>query len=465
MKFEQERYTIEEKTVGGRTIRFRAYRGLVYVEHPVDVTYQQMNLFVPEAYAQGGTINGYTAETAPVFVPNSVGGYMPGELEEPGEQRFAPGQPNALFGALERGYVAVAPALRGRTLRDGQGRYTGKAPACLVDYKAAVRYLRALSGKVPGDMERIITNGTSAGGALSSLMGSTGNHPDYAEDLSALGAAPTSDAVFAASCYCPITNLENADMAYEWQFDGVYDYRRMLWQEGKPPVEQQGTMTLEQQALSRELAACFPAYVNSLKLYDRSRLLTLNPDGTGSFRDALMDVVLQSAQRALDSGRDLSGEDWLTIRNGRAEEMDFAGYARAITRMKMAPAFDDLALNSPETDLFGNESIACRHFTGHGMKYSVQSAQRAEENVVRRMNPMAYLSDVQAQKAPHFRIRHGERDRDTSLAISLMLTLKLRQAGCTVDYASPWDVPHAGDYDLPELFDWIDGLCAQRKKR
>ena len=31
--------------------------------------------------------------------------------------------------------------------------------------------------------------------------------------------------------------------------------------------------------------------------------------------------------------------------------------------------------------------------------------------------------------------------------------------GCEVDYHSPWNTPHAGDYDLDELFAWIDGIC------
>ena len=67
--------------------------------------------------------------------------------------------------------------------------------------------------------------------------------------------------------------------------------------------------------------------------------------------------------------------------------------------------------------------------------------------------------DEKAEKAQHFRIRHGECDRDTSLVISAMLTAKLREAGCEVDYHSPWNTPHAGDYDLDELFAWIDGIC------
>ena len=53
----------------------------------------------------------------------------------------------------------------------------------------------------------------------------------------------------------------------------------------------------------------------------------------------------------------------------------------------------------------------------------------------------------------------GEYDRDTSLAISAMLVAKLRAQGCSVDYHVPWGVPHAGDYDLDELFAWIDEIC------
>ena len=29
------------------------------------------------------------------------------------------------------------------------------------------------------------------------------------------------------SAYCPITNLENADSAYEWMYNGVNSYSRM----------------------------------------------------------------------------------------------------------------------------------------------------------------------------------------------------------------------------------------------
>lgn len=35
--------------------------------------------------------------------------------------------------------------------------------------------------------------------------------------------------IFASSDYCPITNLEHADMAYEWMFNGVNSYYMALW--------------------------------------------------------------------------------------------------------------------------------------------------------------------------------------------------------------------------------------------
>ena len=69
---------------------------------------------------------------------------------------------------------------------------------------------------MPGDAEKIISNGTSAGGALSALLGASGNHDDYAAALKEAGAAEERDHIFAVSAYCPSTNLKHVDVAYEW---------------------------------------------------------------------------------------------------------------------------------------------------------------------------------------------------------------------------------------------------------
>ncbi|MGN0342815.1 MAG: subtype B tannase [Roseburia sp.] len=465
MKFDKENYAVEKVTVQDETIKIRAFRNRVYVENPVDPEFQQMNIFAPEAYYRGECINGYNVHTAPVFMPNLVGGYMPGGLGEPaGKLWTTDSVPNTIFKALQHGYVVAVPAIRGRVQQNAAGEYIGKAPACVVDYKAAVRYLRYFAEELPGDTEKIITNGTSAGGALSSLMGATGNHPDYDACLTEIGAAQTRDDIFAASCYCPITNLEHADMAYEWQFLSVNDYHRVHMQmdEGGRPefTAEDGKMTDLQIRVSEDLAALFPAYLNSLDLRDENgNLLQLDQDGNGSFKGYMEKIVLDSAQKALDSGTDVSDKNWLVTENGIAAGMDWHGYAKDVTRMKTAPAFDALSMDSPENDLFGSRNVNLRHFTEYSNNHSLAGGNLAEEHVIRMMNPMNYIEDDEAVKAPHWRIRHGECDRDTSLAISAILALKLQNNKFDVNYHSPWNVPHSGDYDLDELFAWIDEIC------
>jgi len=70
LRLDDSDYTTKTMTVEGRKVVFRAYENLSYVARPVDQTYQTMNIYVPEGYFKGETIHGYTAETAPIFLPN-----------------------------------------------------------------------------------------------------------------------------------------------------------------------------------------------------------------------------------------------------------------------------------------------------------------------------------------------------------------------------------------------------------
>ncbi len=436
----------------GITVEYREFTGLSYVTEPVEPQYQTMNLFVPEAYYRGESIRGYTAQTAPIFLPNTVGGYMPGEADRPGLDFF--GRVNAAFYALARGYVVASPGLRGRTLQDASGRYTGKAPACIVDYKAAVRYLRRNSGRFPGDTEKIVSNGTSAGGALSALLGATGDHPDYEPYLRQLGAADESDRIYASSCFCPIINLDHADMAYEWLFENVTEYsaQRIDMVDNKPNfVPISGTLTDEQLRLSALARKEFAPYLGSLHL--------AGPDGApldeASFRAYLKRLVIESAQRALSRGQDLSALDWITTDGGSVRDLDFEAYLQFNKRMKTPLPFDSISLDSPENDLFGSEDVNCRHFTP--LAASIGGGTLAEPEVIRMMNPMNYVGA--AKTARHWRIRHGAADRDTSLAIPALFTLLLRSRGLEVDFHAPWGIQHMGDYELDSLFAWIDSIC------
>ena len=164
-------------TVDGKKVAFRAYENRVYVAHPVDTTYQSMNIYVPEGYFKGRTINGYTAKTAPIFMPNTVGGYMPGEPGSPSENDRMTGGANAILVALSKGYVVAAPGARGRTNQGADGSYTGKAPALIVDMKAAVRYLRHNAGRLPGDTEKSFPTEPVPAGLCHLLWGRQGTAP------------------------------------------------------------------------------------------------------------------------------------------------------------------------------------------------------------------------------------------------------------------------------------------------
>ena len=110
-----------------------------------------------------------------------------GERQGPPPAPGTPAGPDAITAALLRGLVVACPGARGRTLRGADGRWTGKAPAAIVDLKAAVRWLRAQADRMPGDTRRIVSNGTSAGGALSSLLGASGDTPAPQAELLASG--------------------------------------------------------------------------------------------------------------------------------------------------------------------------------------------------------------------------------------------------------------------------------------
>lgn len=501
LRFDENRYEIKSCTLEGRTIRYRAFEDLPYCTHPADPI-QRLNIFVPESYYGGCRCGNYDLHSAPIFMPNTVGGYMPGPADKPGYDHK--GRVNAIFCALEHGYVVVSAGIRGRSsgrasreffeggvLRKEEadtGRNVGKAPALLVDCKAAIRYLRYNKDLIPGDTDHIITSGTSAGGALSAMAGASGNDAQFEPYLQEIGAAAAPDDIFAASCYCPIHNLDHADMAYEWQFAGCDDYyhtRHIICSGGLASSVEKGVMNEDQIRVSGELKALFPQYVNSLALTSPStETLTLDADGRGSFLDHVKGYLCRAAQKELDSEKSsarllamgeeecpISGKDFLTIEGGRVTDIDWERYVKTITRMKPAPAFDALDLSSPENKEFGvsdlpltgrkpgEPAIDARHFTEYSYNNSTVGGSMAEEEVIAQINPLSLLG--RADTAPHWRIRHGMFDRDTSVAIPVILGTTLENQGFDVDLELPWGLPHSGDYDLDELFAWIDSICSE----
>lgn len=489
LNFDTSKYEIQTLTLNDKSFKVRAFEKIVYLQHPVDTNYQVMNIYIPEAYFEGKTINGYSAATAPIFFPNQVGGYMPAKPAStkatgmgggmpPMDGRMPQGMPpmpngagpmgggkkqSTVLVALSKGYIVASAGARGRTTKDAQGIYTGKAPAGIVDLKAAIRYLKFNDATMLGNANKIISNGTSAGGAMSTLLGATGNNADYEPYLKALGAAKATDDIYAVSAYCPITNLDNADAAYEWQFTGVNAFKRNMMPSMDNTAKKAdggNVLTAEQIAVSDKLKDLFPEYINSLKLKNsKGEVLTLDASGNGSFKALVKFYVIASAQKALDAGTNLTALTWLTIKDNKVVDLDFDAYVRYMERMKTPPAFDALDLSAGENQLFGTAQIDKQHFTALAVKNSTVSASVVDTKTVKMMNPMQYIGKANTKTAKYWRIRHGSKDKDTGLAIPVVLATYLANKGYVVDFALPWDKTHSGDYDLDELFTWIDSIC------
>jgi len=209
--------------------------------------------------------------------------------------------------------------------------------------------------------------------------------------------------------------------------------------------------------------------VNSLKLKDaEGNALTLDGEGHGSFEELVKKYIISSAQWKLDHPgeeirqmpvpeSDIRKQDSLTIVDGKVTAVDLSAYVKTITRMKKTPAFDAVDLRSPENEEFGTETVFARHFTNFSKEHSEVNGDMAEEKVIKMLNPTCYIGE--ADTAKFWRIRHGSFDRDTSLAIPVILAVMLENAGYQVDFRLPWGLPHSGDYDLPQLFAWIDEIC------
>ena len=448
LAFDVKNYESMSTTVDNKEIKYRAFEYIPYVANPIDIDQQYMNIYVPEEYFNNGTVNGYNTQTAPIFMPNAVGGYMPSQAMTP---KVENGKPNSVVYALSRGYVVASPATRGRTNKASDGNFIGKAPAVIVDLQAATAYLHANDSTMPGSANRIITNGTSAGGAVSLLQGAAGNSSDFQPYLQALGAATAATNVYAVSAYAPITNLDAADMAYEWSYNGITSSNKV-------------SMSHDDVAYSNLLNEHFPDYVNNLQLHDSvGRVLKLDKNGNGTFKNYVKEFIIAAANKAQAKGTDLSKHTYLVRDNktGTIKDINWEAYNRFVSRSKAPGAFDSRSNDSGENNLFGTSTTDNNHFTITAALHDTTSNPEAyvqNAKVVTMMNPMNYLGSPAATNAQFYRIRYGTADSNTSVAIPLIVGTRAQNLGYKVDMATPFNVDHSGDYDLDELFNWMDNI-------
>ena len=474
LAFDAKNYESISTTVDNKEIKYRAFEYIPYVANPIDIDQQYMNIYVPEEYFNNGTINGYNTQTAPIFMPNAVGGYMPSQAMTP---KVENGKPNSVLYALSRGYVVASPSTRGRTNKASDGNFIGKAPAVIVDLQAATAYLHANDSAMPGNANRIITNGTSAGGGVSLLQGATGNSSDFQPYLQALGAATAATNVYAVSAYAPITNLDAADMAYEWSYNGITSFNKVTMVQGELPqanvggnsappqrTTQRVNLNADDLAYSKMLSEHFPDYVNNLQLRDSlGRVLKLDKNGNGTFKNYVKEFIVAAANKAAAKGTDLSKHTYLVRDNktGTIKDINWEAYNHFVSRSKAPGAFDSRANDTGENNLFGTSTTDNNHFTITAALHDSTANQDVyveNAKIVTMMNPMNYLGSPAATNARFYRIRYGTADSNTSVAIPLIVGTRAQNLGYRVDMATPFDVDHSGDYDLEELFNWMDNI-------
>ncbi len=289
---------------------------VLYTPKAVVPMFQRLSVFVPAPYMkQGGeldnkgTMNGYTAKTTPVIFNNNSAGYMQMPHMWLGGPRCR-GQEY-----LERGFVYITCGNRGHESKDEEGNFCGKAPANLIDLKMAIRFLRHNAAYLPGDFERIVSVGWSAGGAMSALLAVTGNNKKYDPYLEEAGAfMEESDKVRAAQIYCPIVDMEHADMAYEWMFAADKENE-------DTPMHAGRVMAPFEEALSTKLRENYISYFNNLDLKNPKTggRLVLGEDGrSGATYEYLMELLDRSASTYLgklerkELSSDYTPEDYLS---------------------------------------------------------------------------------------------------------------------------------------------------------
>ncbi|MBR1812226.1 MAG: glycoside hydrolase family 3 C-terminal domain-containing protein [Lachnospiraceae bacterium] len=382
-------------------------KGLVFCDNPVSEL-QYLNMYIPVGYvlkdAEGNVtgydkeavINGFTVDTAPVIFRNNCAGWMSSNPENMRETA------NGFKDYMENGFIYVVSGARSRGLEGN----VGKAPAPIVDLKAAIRYLRAHADELPGDYDRIVSVGGSGAGEMSSLVGATGNMEEYFPYLYEIGAAgitydeksdsytsTINDDVYACMAYYPIADIENADIAYAWL--------RCNTEEVEVTGMQKAVFTEFQFALQQDEAEAYVDYLNSLELVDENgEPLVLDGLREGSFYDRILanmsdalnafladkpekDTAAYAEKLMATNTEELT---WLTcsedgvytitdldgfIQNA-GNEGDESTIGQIFKRNKNIPGFDTFNLGA-ENNAFGNAEQNAVH-------YSASVAKVLQEN-------------------------------------------------------------------------------------
>lgn len=447
--------------------------GARYCTNPADASYETLGIFVPGSYfdaaqnADGsfscninetGTVNGFTAKSAPVLFPVNT----PGHKAQAAPTDFS----KSAVPYTGNGFIYVIAGCRGKE---------AGIPAAVTDLKAAIRFIRANLDVLPGDTNRFVAFGMSGGGSQTAVLGASGNSELYDPYLIDLGAADESDAINAAMCWCPITGFDSADEGHEWSMG----------------ITRSG-LDHEMQSISDGLAAAYADYVNAMGFTDEnSQILMLEASDEGIFQagnyyDYVKAVIETSLEHYLtdttfpaSAGKGNSAvtyqtaQDYIDALNvdgdwvyydettGTVSISSISAFSRHMKKAtKPVAAFDKLEAGGH--DLFNTGDGETTHFDAvlaglvKGSAYEADftddlSRLDSMENTIayrlRMFSPLSYLMPTNmdygtSDVAEYWRIRTGISQSDTPLTTEINLALALQSYGAQVDFDTVWGQGH-----------------------
>ena len=484
------------------------YQGVYMNANVTNLSNQTMAVYVPAAYmtvdADGNVtgidhdakIGSYTADTAPIVYLNECGGW----------RSSSPRSCDTSY--IEQGMICVTAGARSRDAVSEDGSVnTGKAPTPVVDLKSGIIALRANTGVIPGDKDRIVSIGTSGGGQMSSILGASGNMSEYYPYLYEAGAlgvtknadgsysSAIADNIYGAQLYCPIADIEDADLAYAWWWVDLADdggtYRG-------------STMTAFERRLQELEADAFVEYLNGLGLKDADgNALTLDGLRSGSYYDAVLANVSDALNAMVEAGEiDPAAEypdssDWLVQKDdGSWAVTDMRGFMIGTglvnNRNKAIPGFDTMD-RSAENDAFGTPDQKAVHFSrsvAQILSDNYEELSRLEGFDVEQVD--SYIEDaltgegaddiakqadllnateimlgangLQAvDPAQYWRDRSGTADQHTSFSVGFNILLAAQMDGLDVDYHLVWNMGHGSQEgsSTGTFIDWVNEICAK----
>lgn len=257
--------------------------GIPYCSDPTAPELQKLAIFVPSKFMKcqknvsddtytcepnpESRINVISAKEAPVVMPIDAPDYA--DIQPLSEYKD-------VREFTQNGFIYVQAGCRG---------IEAAAPACVADLKAAIRFLRHNKNNIPTDAEYFFVFGQGHGGGLAAVLGASGDSQLYQPYLQEIGAINAgSDAVYGVMAWSPITGLESANEAYEWNMG----YTRK-------------GITQNQHEFSNRLARAYADYVNNSGFRDErnnSLMLQYSERGiyqTGTYYDYIQEVIEEAA--------------------------------------------------------------------------------------------------------------------------------------------------------------------------